>query len=287
MSDWIPIVLYRNIEEDTHERDICARRMPTTEFRSAIKPDSVVLGRYSVLPYYDELEKELASRGSRLVNSWRQHRFIADASEWGGPGGALEGLTPRTWRNDEWANLPEGSYVLKGRTNSRKTQWATHMFAATRADVPVVASRLYDDPFILQQGLVAREYIPLRKLDDGLNGLPITNEWRTFWLVVNGIPIMLCHGYYWASHPECLDLASFPEAANVVAFEAAVRISERASFFVLDMAETQDGRWIVVEVNDGQMSGLSMCDPVELYGNMADALRTIARPINSRDNDLL
>lgn len=281
-----PVVLYRNIEDDTQERDICACLMPTTSFRSAIKPGSIVLGRYSVLPYYDELEKELSSRGSRLINSWREHRFIADAIEWSGPGGALEGLTPRTWRDDELVSLPEGSYVLKGRTNSRKTQWATHMFAATRADVPVVASRLYDDPFILQQGLVVREYIPLRKLDSGLNGLPITNEWRTFWLVVNGIPIMLCHGYYWASHPECLDAASFPEEATEIAFTAAVRIADHANFFVLDLAETQDGRWIVVEVNDGQMSGLSMCSAEELYSNMADALRTIGGHTNSRDNDL-
>lgn len=281
------VVLYRNIEDDPSERDICSRHVLTTTFRSAIAPGSVVIGRYSVLPYYAELEKELQSRGSRLINSWREHRFIADASEWGGPGGALEGMTPRTWRSDEWANLPEGSYVLKGRTNSRKTQWATHMFAATRADVPSVASRLYDDPFILQQGLIAREYIPLRKLDDGLNGLPITNEWRTFWLVVNGIPLMLCSGYYWASHPECAAAASFPKEANEVAHHAAVRIADHASFFALDMAETADGRWIVVEVNDGQMSGLSMCNPEELYANMADAIRLIAPPkSSSRHNDL-
>jgi len=65
-----------------------------------------------------------------------------------------------------------------------------------------------------------------------------------------------------------------------------VRIADYANFFVLDMAETADGRWIVVEVNDGQMSGLSMCNPEELYANMADAIRLIAPPSYSQDNDL-
>jgi hypothetical protein len=47
-------------------------------------------------------------------------------------------------------------------------------------------------------------------------------------------------------------------------------------FGVVDVAQARDGRWIVIETNDGQMSGLSCVNPDELYDNMARALA--ARP---------
>ena len=56
------------------------------------------------------------------------------------------------------------------------------------------------------------------------------------------------------------------------------KIAEIASyyttFFVLDIAEKRDGGWILIEMNDGQMSGLSMNDPDIFYKNLALALKT-------------
>lgn len=225
------------------------------------------MGRYSVLPFYGELERELKLTGSKLINSHTEHCFIADVAAWACEGGALEGMTPRTWT--EWLRLPEGQYVVNGRTNSRKGQWATHMFCPTLADVPVVAGRLLGDSLISEQGVVVREYIPLRELGEGLNGLPITNEWRTFWLTTKDGPVMLARGFYWASHEEVADKAEWTTDAYVLARKAAIAVTDYATFFVLDMAQTKDGAWIVIEMNDGQMSGLSMVDPQELYSNLA------------------
>jgi hypothetical protein len=36
----------------------------------------------------------------------------------------------------------------------------------------------------------------------------------------------------------------------------------------MDIAKTQSGEWIVIELNDGQMSGLSENDPNVLYKNL-------------------
>jgi hypothetical protein len=58
-----------------------------------------------------------------------------------------------------------------------------------------------------------------------------------------------------------------------MAAEAARRVAASGPrFFVLDLAQTIAGSWIVVEVNDGQMSGLSGCDADTLYRNMAAVL---------------
>lgn len=36
----------------------------------------------------------------------------------------------------------------------------------------------------------------------------------------------------------------------------------------MDIAQKEDGGWVVVELNDGSMSGLSCIDPDELYNNL-------------------
>lgn len=79
----------------------------------------------------------------------------------------------------------------------------------------------------------------------------------------------MAKGFYWsASHPELKQRASWAKLAEELVFAAAKRVSEYVNFFVLDVAETQDGSWIVIEINDAQMSGLCGCDPHELYSNL-------------------
>lgn len=80
---------------------------------------------------------------------------------------------------------------------------------------------------------------------------------------------MLAKGYYWGSYPELASLAQWDHKAEALLNEAAQRVAQEATFFVLDVAETATGDWIVIEINDGQMSGLSLCDPHELYSNLA------------------
>lgn len=263
-----PVILFRADLDAEDEAATCAEYLPTVNFRTDVPNNSLVVGRYSCLPFYRELEQELASKQSKLINSYQQHQWIANLIDWGGQFGVLEGLTPKTWT--DWSALPKGkSFVVKGRTNSRKQRWNTHMFAATRADVPVVAGRLLDDTLISEQGLVIREYVPLKKLGEGLNGLPVTNEWRLFFLKNQ----LLAKGFYWSrSHPELEPLAGFSSAAENLALEAADLVSQHTNFFVLDLAETKAGDWIVIEVNDGQQSGLCGVDAAELYLNLAATL---------------
>lgn len=265
------VILFRRDLDSEGEFDTAGRYLPTMQYRTDIGTNQIVFGRYSVLPYYRELEQELIRKGSGLINSADQHEYIADVTRWANLGGALHGLTPPAYTT--WGDLPEGQYVVKGRTNSRKHQWATHMFAPNRAAIPRIAQRLFDDALINEQGLVVRPYVPLKKLGDGLNGLPITNEWRTFWLKTprSDKPRNLGVGFYWASHPELEAEAYFSRQMTELAFMAAGLIAQHVNFFVLDVAEKEDGEAIIVEVNDGQMSGLSCIPAVKLYGELSRA----------------
>ena len=256
------VILFRD-DEAVHDEFLECKKITedsigvdVIESRMLIPHDSRIVCRYSCLPHYEELENDAAHVGAKLINSHRQHRYIADMSYVDD----IADMTPKTYT--EWWQLPEGKYVVKGRTNSRKHQWNRLMFANSQSDISRIAKALLDDPLIAQQGLVVREYVPLMKLDEGLNGLPITNEWRFF--CIDGE--VLCGGFYWASHPDAVsDPLSPPRDAFKLAYKCAQRVDYHVRFVVIDVAQTAGGDWIVIELNDAQMSGLSMIKPEMLY----------------------
>jgi hypothetical protein len=140
------------------------------------------------------------------------------------------------------------------------------MFAETKDDVPIVAARLMNDSLIMDQGIIVRQYMKPKILGHGVNDLPITNEWRFFFLKNQ----LLAHGYYWNySFPEYTDKAELTKDCMDLAHKAAKIISDNATFFVIDVMQLEDGSHIVVEINDAQMSGLNAIDPHDLYSSLA------------------
>lgn len=256
-------VLFRKdfSEEAKAEFDIARKYLPCTDSRVGIK-DSLVIGRYSVLPFYSELDGDLCVQGSSLINSPAQHRFIANF-EWYD---SLKDITPKTWFDLQSVPKDGGPYVVKGRTNSRKFEWNKKMFALNYLAAVDIASELMNDGLIGPQGVLVREYVPLKTLEVGLHGLPFSNEWRFFYYRDQ----LLSYGFYWTASEE---RGTMDEKGLALAQEAASRIAKEATFFVIDVAQKANGDWTVIEVNDGQMSGLSECDPGQLYSNLAKALQ--------------
>ncbi len=262
-----PIILYRAGDHtDEEELEAAREHFEVTTTRARIPTGRLVVPRYASLPFHRELEEDVAYLGSRLINSTEQHNWVADIRNWATRGGKLDGMTPATYTT--WAGLPEGQYVVKGTTSSRKGQWSTRMFCPTVGDIPRVAASLLDDQLIADQGVVVRDYVPLRRFGTGINGMPISNEWRVFGLDGK----ILDYGYYWASEPQYERSATFPEKALFFVEKALKRIGKRVPFVVVDVAETEAGGWIIVELNDGCLSGLSMIPPGRFYGKLARAL---------------
>lgn len=226
----------------------------------------VVVPRYSALPYYQELEIDVNILGSRLINSYTQHRFVANLWNWYK---VLEGLTPKTYQVSDIPHLPEGAYVLKGETNSRKALWNTSMFAPTKQEIGKVLGRLYDDTTIGSQDVYIREYVPLVKLATGENGLPISMEFRFF--ILDGV--VLAGGFYWSSHTDIIPIAPATDIVDKAFLDAVIKkVGDSIRFYVIDIALTSAGDWIVVELNDGSQSGTSCIDLDELYKSLAARL---------------
>lgn len=259
-----PTLLYRlPTISDAEERDALLSAFPPehrTPYRTQVSPGSLVVGRYAVLPFYRELEYELQHQGSRLINSTRQHRWIADL------GNYVHALGPRLTppAEKDFTRLPErGPFVVKGETTSKKHKWRSHMYAETRADAIRIALELRDDGYINDQTLYARPFVKLRTFFNcPINGQPITDEHRFF--VLDGK--IVAAGYYWSTYAE--DLPEVPDSERLRPFverEVIPAVGDEARFYVVDVAVREDGTPIVIELNDGQMSGLSCIDPKQFY----------------------
>lgn len=259
-------ILFRiNDPSDKHEIEHASKHFDCITSRMLIDTGDVVIGRYSVLPFYSEQEHDIKLAGAKLINTYQQHLYAADIGTWTLD---LGELTPRTWHRLE--DIPEkGPFVIKGETNSRKDKWSTHMYAETKRDAIEVACRLMDDMMIGTQKLYIRQYIPLKKLMTGLNDLPVSEEHRFF--ALNGQ--IICGAFYWSSYVD--DLVEIPRTSDVPGeFLKTIlnKIGDNIPFVVIDVARTESGEWIVVELNDGQMSGLSENDPERLYSGMRQVL---------------
>jgi len=259
-----PCVLFRSIGIETAEElEVAEKHFVVLKSRMSVTGGNLVIGRYSVLPFYQELEADVRSAGGALINSFREHRYVADLQNWVLD---LGELTPKTWTSLQDVPDNVGPVILKGETNSRKNKWNTHMFARNKKEATEVFLRLNDDSLLSNQNIYVREFVPLCTLMiDPINEQPITEEYRFF--VLDGK--IMSSGYYWSSH--VMELETIPNPKNVPAEflnKVINKVKENIRFFVIDVAKTQSGEWIVIELNDGQQSGLSENDPKELYKNM-------------------
>jgi ATP-grasp domain, R2K clade family 3 len=264
------IVLYRDCSElYPNEKDAIEANFICETSRMKIGENKLVIGRYAVLPFYKELEDDLALINSKLINSYSQHQYVANLQNWFDD---FKLITPHTWFRLE--DIPDkGPFVIKGLTNSRKNLWKSHMFAENKKEAIEVASRLYDDSLISQQGICVREYIPLVNFGYDLGGAPIAEEYRFFFLDGE----VLCGAFYWSSHIGMIKekYGSIPSASVVpknMLNKIGIILRNKIRFAVADIAKTQDGSWILIELNDAQMSGLSENDPQELYKRMKEVL---------------
>jgi hypothetical protein len=234
--------------------------------RTEIPPHRLVIPRYTALPFNHELCVDIRNMRGRVINNSLQHGYVANLKNWVGSFGVI---TPQTWF--DMMDIPadnDGPFVLKGTTNSRKERWSDMMYAKDRLAAVKVLLNLQADGLTGPQGVVIRQFEKLKNYgNDPISGIPITHEFRVF--VAYGE--VLASGFYWQNH---LDL--FPEekppafdCPDIFIQSAIDRIDDSCNFYALDVAKKEDGNWIVVELNDGQMSGLSCVDPVKLYSKLA------------------
>jgi hypothetical protein len=259
-----PVVLFRAFDHEA-EAQVAARHLPVIERLEDLRPGDLVIGRFSLVPFYEAVEAEVRSCGAELLVPHSDARYLANM-EWVKD---LGDLTPATWIGGDVsaipADLPHG-YFVKGVTHSRKHEWG-RCFAASHDQLAGLIEDLRRDPLIGGQAIAVREFVPLHTYGTTETGLPIAEEYRLF--VLDGR--VLSSGFYWSSYAARFGISSDPtRLPSEFITKAISRIPLR--YFVMDVAITADGSSIVIELNDPGLSGLSDNDPEVLYAALAEGL---------------
>lgn len=219
---------------------------------------------------YATRHADLLTDGIRLLNSPEEHLRASQLPFWYP---LLEDLTPKSvWYEQPpepgeiAAHFTWPVFVKGARQSSRHRRDLSIIPDAEAFRKAMEAFR--QDPILRWQAVVCREFIPLKPVEDPVPGrIPSSFEFRSFWW--NGEFVGL-GPYWWEGKPYSLS-ESERVAALRVAEEAAGRLE--IPFLVVDLAQTKDGRWIVIECNDGQESGYAGVSSIGLWQRIVDLER--------------
>ncbi len=141
-----------------------------------------------------------------------------------------------------------GPLLVKDYVKSQKHYWDEACFIPDAQNWPAVrrvVERFIELQGELEGGLVFREFVPLVKLGQHVTGTPLSLEERVF--VVAGEPVLRLP--YWSD-------VDYPDVrADLTPLLETLR-GFPSPFFTVDLAKTVDGPWVIIEVGDGQVSGL-------------------------------
>ncbi|MDH6126553.1 ATP-grasp domain-containing protein [Kitasatospora sp. GP82] len=210
------------------------------------------------VPAYAALATALAARGCTLLTSPAAY---ADAHELPGWYSVFEGATPPSaWLPDSWppGTAPDpaaladaaqrigghGPAVVKDYVKSRKHEWAEACYVPELADLPAltrVVSRFVElQGEFLAGGVVLRRFEEFERDAEGR-----AVEARVWW--VDGEPVLI------GPHPDSPQTETDPDLSEVQPLVRALG----CRFITTDLARRADGTgWRVIEVGDGQVSGL-------------------------------
>ncbi|MEO1271684.1 MAG: ATP-grasp domain-containing protein, partial [Myxococcota bacterium] len=226
----------------------------------------VAIARMGAAPDYAKRYQAMLEWGIKLIHSPEQYALTSHLPKWYT---RLEDLTPRSYwfeqlpQPEEIERRFEYPIFIKGERQTNKHN-RHQSIIETPDQLRDVLSTWKRYPILSWQRLVCREFLPLRLVaPDRGSGLPLSFEFRTFWWKERCIGL----GPYWTTPRYRL---SSREEAQVLKLgeEAARRL--QVTFLVVDIAQTVDGRWVVIECNDGQDSGYAGVDRRTMWQRLID-----------------
>lgn len=226
------------------------------------------VARMGAAPDYAKRHAMLEELGITLVHTPEEYERTSLLPEWYP---RIEEFTPESvWFEER----PEAEAIeavldypifLKGERQTSKHDRSMAIIE-TPEQMREVLSRWARDPILHWQRVVARSYLPLRPVavDHGA-GLPHVFEFRAFFWEDTCVEI----GPYWVNSDYALTAR---ERGDAIALGKEVAHRLGVTFLTIDLAQTLEGDWIVIECNDGQDSGYMGCKPLTLWRNIIDKL---------------
>jgi len=209
---------------------------------------------------YKELYEELKSRGVTLINDVHEyencHLFPNSYED-------IKYFTPKTrWYEDynqiDWNSINDEfkSFMIKDYVKSVK---GTSFSSCFVTPVEKETMKGYIDEFIklrgtlFTNGIVIKEFVDFKKYGE------VTNEYRAFYMKRKLVTV--------SKNSNQSDDCPF------VPIEFAEKFTGlKSNFYTVDFAELDNGKWIIIEVGDGQVSRIS---PNQYIFKFYDEIRAI------------
>jgi hypothetical protein len=250
------------LTEDISVQDVFAR---VPMFEPAVA--GIWVGYMPTLAYYTSVYEVAKQHGILLVNSPEEHKTIMEFDQYYP---LLNGLTPESRVATSLVDCIEAAnemgypLFLKGALKSNKEQGWSACVVNTEDELLKVAKQLFDYETLSRGKIILRRLVRIKSIGSDYKEFPIGYEYRVF--LYRGT--VLAYGFYWDDETKIASLSAGDiQAMLKLAVSAATRVG--SPFMTVDIAQLETGEWAVIEVGDGQFSGLSQVPVLELFGKLA------------------
>lgn len=229
--------LLRSLEDSARQNGIQVQSLPIplgTEFEFLnIAADQEVLfsGYLPNWSHYEALEEFVLSKGSKLINSANASRQCSSIKEWYP---LLRDYTAETEFVENGKIKMDFPVFVKGDYKSQKEQGWKACVAESLQELSQFGNKF-----------TARELLDLKTKQS--IGFPEAREYRVY-VLDNQV---IGYGYYWAGQDPWGKTDAFLDLAT----QASLKLDAR--LVCVDVAETKDGQWKIIEVGDPQHSGIA------------------------------
>lgn len=223
------------------------------------------IARVGAISNYQSLYDHYLDLGFQLINTPKQHQMASELQSW------YPLLSEFTPKSKVYKVFPSLEQVLKDfnfpifiKGNRQTDKHKPSLCIAKNAkEFNQIAKAYQENPILHWQSVVCREYIPLTLLKKQVpDKVPLSFEFRTFWWK----NVLVGSGPYWSEFSTYNWSSSQQLAALDIAQKAVNQL--QIPFLVLDLALTQEGKWIIIECNDAQESGYAGVSPILLWQNI-------------------
>lgn len=293
---------YKTIFHEEHE--IVKKYFEVVNCRSALMmttPKYPILSKYSTNSNYVEYCEDLKNFGLTPINSPTQFHWSSKVSHWYYD---IENHTPKSWFNPftnphaiQILKNHNGPFFVRFDTKSKRELWKTHAYAEDFSALKDVCLKLGEDYKFENETLVIREFLRLKKFavidkhchichgdpekwkicsacgyHTQFSGQPVVKEFRIHRLLKEE----LCRHFYWEPFQEEIENQYGKIDCNEIPSDWLKRITDIAdsfsNFYAIDVAQLEDGSWIVIEINEGQHSGVHTDCLDEYYRRLKEVM---------------
>jgi hypothetical protein len=251
---------YKNAKNNDFEVLLYNFEEKSLKIKANDKLETVIYRGWMINPTeYNNMYNVLLSKNYMLINNPTEYQnchYLPDSLKF------IENYTPKTIfqkieNKDSIKKLLENVKIFNGKAvivkdyvKSEKHYWNTACYVENSNNIDKLIKtinnliELRDNNF--NEGIVIREYVELNNMaKHSKSSMPLSEEYRLFFYKNE----LLCIYNYWEEGVYNM------EKPNVDKFKNIGKII-KSNFFTMDIAKDKNGKYIIIELGDGQVSGI-------------------------------